>query len=180
MKTENLTIDRRYGRILFETAKESDALDTVLEELTTLRGVYQEVPDMGNLLTDERLTASEKEQLFATLANQFGETVSNFLRVVFNNRRMQEIPQMISEFNFFYHEDKGVLVADVTSAVELTEEQSKQVEEKIAKSFDYDQVILEKHIDPEILGGLIIKAANKVIDSSVKKQLTTMHKQIVK
>lgn len=180
MKTENLTIDRRYGRVLFEAAKESNELETVFEELKTLRDVYQDVPDMGSLLSDKRLATRDKEQLFATLENQFSNKVSEFLKVVFNHGRMLEIPQMISEFNFFYHEDKGVLVAEVISAEELTDEQCKQMEAKIAKIFECEQVVLSKSVDPELIGGFIIKAANKILDSSVKKQLATMHKQIVK
>lgn len=180
MKTENLTIDRRYGRVLFEAAKESDSLDAVFEEITTLDNVYKDVPEMGALLTDKRLTTPDKEQLFSTLENKFGEIVSRFLRVVYNHGRMTEIPQIISEFNFFYHNDKGVLVAEVISATELTEEQCKKIEAKIAEKFECDKVILDKSVDPDLLGGFIIKAANKVIDSSVKRQLATMHQQLVK
>lgn len=180
MKTENLTIDRRYGRVLFETAKESQELETVFEELNVLRDVYNDEPELGKLLSDKRLKTLEKEQLLSTLTSQFTDKVAKFITVVFNHGRMMEMPQIISVFNDFYHSDKGVLVAEVISAEALTTEQCEQLEVKIAQLFDCQKVVLEKTIDPDILGGFIIKTANKILDNSVKKQLTMMHKQIVK
>ncbi|WEG74092.1 ATP synthase F1 subunit delta [Vagococcus intermedius] len=180
MKTENLTIDRRYGRVLYETAKEEKHLDETYQELVVLRDVYEDVPELGQILSDDRLEPFEKVEILHDLDKDFSETVSKFLRVIYEYGRMQEIPQIIEEFEFLYYENKGILLADVTSAIELSDKQDEKLKEKIAKSFDYETVILRKKVDPNILGGLVITAAHKVIDNSVRTQLASMHKELLK
>ncbi|MBP1044175.1 F0F1 ATP synthase subunit delta [Vagococcus sp. BWB3-3] len=180
MKTENLTIDRRYGKVLYDTSKEEHQLDEIHEELVALREIYEEVPELGRILSDDRLEPFEKVDILHELDKDFGETVSKFLRVIYEYGRMAEIPQIIDEFEHFYYDNKGILVAEVTSAVELTDEQSERIEAEIAKRYDYKKVKLKKKIDPDILGGLIVSANHKVIDNSVKKQLDAMHKELLK
>lgn len=180
MKTENLTIDRRYGRVLYETAKEEKHLDQTHDELVALREIYEDVPELGRILSDDRLEPFEKVDILHELDKEFSETISKFLRVIYEYGRMDEVPQIIEEFEFLYYENKGILVADVTSAVPLTDEQVTNVEAEIAKNFGYQKVILRSKVDPDILGGLIVNAAHKVIDNSVKKQLETMHKELLK
>lgn len=180
MKTKSITIDRRYGKVLYDTSREEHHLDEIHEELMALREIYEEVPELGHILSDDRLEPFEKVDILHELDKDFGDTVSKFLRVIYEYGRMDEIPQIIDEFEHFYYDNKDILVAEVTSAVELTNEQTQKIEVEVAKRYDYQKVLLRKKIDPDILGGLIVSADHKVIDNSVRKQLNAMHKELLK
>lgn len=180
MKTENLTIDRRYGKVLYDTSQEEHHLDETHQELMALREIYEEVPELGKILSDDRLEPFEKVEILHELDKDFGDTVSKFLRVIYEYGRMTEIPQIIDEFEHFYYDNKGILLAEVTSAVELTETQAQRLEVEIAGKYDYKKVQLKRKVDPEILGGLIVSANHKVIDNSVRKQLDAMHTELLK
>ena len=180
MKTENLTIDRRYGKVLYDTSREEHHLDETFEELMALREIYIEVPELGRILSDDRLEPFEKVEILHELDKDFGDTVSKFLRVIYEYGRMDEIPQIIDEFEHFYYDNKGILIAEVTSAIDLTEAQVAKLEVEIAARYGYKQIKLKQKVDPDILGGLIVSANHKVIDNSIKRQLATMHTELLK
>lgn len=180
MKSENLVIDRRYGKVLYDTSREEHHLDEIHGELMALREIYEDVPELGRILSDDRLEPFEKVEILHELDKDFGETVSKFLRVIYEYGRMDEIPQIIDEFEHFYYDNKGILIAEVTSAIEITDEQAQRLEVEIAKRYDYKKVKLKRKVDPDILGGLIVSANHKVIDNSVRKQLEAMHTELLK
>ncbi|EST90619.1 ATP synthase F1 subunit delta [Vagococcus lutrae] len=179
MKTENIVVDRKYGRILYEIAKKENQIEAIHDELLVLRDIYKEVPEIGQILTDDRLAAFEKADILHELDREFGETISKFLRVIYEYGRMNEIPEIIDEFEFFYYEDKGILVADVTSVVSLSEDEITRLKEEVKAMTDAEKVIIREKLDPSILGGLIVQVDHKMIDNSVKKQLKEMHKELL-
>ncbi|MGX7058731.1 ATP synthase F1 subunit delta [Vagococcus humatus] len=180
MKIDNLIADRKYGKALFEIAKENKMIDEVYQELLDLRAVFVEVPDLGLILSDDRLESFEKIDILHELDKDFSDVVSKFIYVIYDYGRMKEMPGIIDEFENLYYENKGILIVDVVSAVELTDEESKDLEERTVKLYEVNQVILRKKVDPSILGGLIIQANHRVIDNSVKKQLDDMHRELLK
>ena len=180
MKSENLTIDRRYGKVLFDTSREEHHLDEIHEELMVLREIYEEVPDIGRILSDDRLEPFERVEILHELDKDFGDTISKFLRVIYEYGRMTEIPQIIDEFERFYYDNKGILVAEVTSALPLTADQIERLEAQLAQKYEYKKVNLKQKVDPEILGGLIVSANHKIIDNSVRRQLENMHTDLLK
>ncbi|MGX6978707.1 ATP synthase F1 subunit delta [Vagococcus elongatus] len=179
MKTEALVAGRRYGKILYETAKKENNIESVHDEILVLREIFEDVPELGNILSDDRLEPFEKVDILHELDKEFGDTVSKFLHVIYEYGRMSEIPDIINEFEFFYYQDKGVLVADVTSAVALTEVQEEALAEKIRVMTNSEKVILRQSVDPDILGGIIVNANNRLLDSSVATKLKEMHRELL-
>ena len=179
MKAENLIADRRYGRVLYETAKEANTIESIHDELATLKEVFLDVPQLGNILSDDRLEPFEKVDILHELEKDFSDTVSKFLRVIYEYGRMSEIVEIIDEYEYFYYQDKGILIADVTTVVEITPEQESALAEKIRVMTDSEKVILRKKIDPTILGGMIVNANHRLIDNSVTTRLKEMHKELL-
>lgn len=179
MKTEALVAGRRYGKILYETAKKENKIESVHDEIMVLREIFDEVPELGNILSDDRLEPFEKVDILHELDKEFGDTVSKFLHVIYEYGRMREIPDIINEFEFFYYQDKGILVADVTSAIPLSEAQEEALTEKIRVMTNSEKVILRKSVDPDILGGIIVNANNRLLDSSVATKLKEMHRELL-
>ena len=102
-----------------------------------------------------------------------GTVVANFIKVVARNGRLFALPTIIASFRALAAKARGEVVADVTSAVPLNSAQiaslSDTLKAKIGKT-----VTLQEHVDPSLIGGLIVKVGSQMIDSSLKTKLTAM------
>lgn len=178
MKLDKYTVGRRYGKALFELAIDSNQSEEVYQELLSLRAIYQEVPDLGNVLSDVRLEGNEKRSIMDNLVSGYEGLVKNFLEVVFNYNRMDDLPFMIDEYERRYDEENGLLLGTVTTAVPLTDEQAEQLANNFAKTMNYQKVELTRKIDSSIIGGAIVEANHRVIDGSIRTQLENLRNQL--
>lgn len=180
MKLDKFTVGKRYGKALFELARERQSTKEVYAELLKLREIYGLVPDLGNILSDVRLEPHEKDQIFANLVQGFTGLVHDFLQVVYNYNRMNDCLLMIDEYERLYDEENGLILGTVTTAVPLTEKQHDNIEKKVADLLGYKKAELQNIIDQEIVGGVIVEANHRVIDGSVSTQLIKLRNILTK
>lgn len=180
MKLDKYTIGKRYGKALFELASEKGAAQAIYQELLTLKEIFYQVPDLGEILSDVRLEPYEKDVIMEKLTSGFDGLMKNFLYVVYNYGRMSDILLMIDEYEYRYDEHQRIILGTVTTAVPLTKEQHQTLEEKAAALLGYETAHLINLIDPKIIGGVVIEANHKVIDGSIYKQLETMQQLLLK
>ncbi|MBE9896936.1 F0F1 ATP synthase subunit delta [Enterococcus casseliflavus] len=178
MKLDKFTVGKRYGKALFELAMEEQRLTEVYQELLTLRQIYQEIPTFGQIVTDNRLDLHEKRQLVDQLLKGFEGLVRNFLEIVYEYDRMNDLLLIIDEYERRYDEYQGLVLGTITTAVALSAEQKSKIEKQIADKLGYKQAQLKETIDPTILGGVIVEANHQVIDGSIKSQLDYLRQKI--
>ncbi|MBV7389095.1 MULTISPECIES: ATP synthase F1 subunit delta [Enterococcus] len=171
MKLDKYTVGKRYGKALFELAEEGSETDAVYQSLIILDGVFDEIPDLGNILTDVRLTGDEKEAIMNRLLQNFDGLVKNFLKVVFDYNRIDDVPFMIEEFNRRYDIKNKIAEGTITTAVAITPEKKAEIEAKVAEVFGYQKALLKPLIDESILGGVVVEANHRVLDGSLASQL---------
>ncbi|KAF1295748.1 ATP synthase F1 subunit delta [Enterococcus sp. JM4C] len=180
MKLDKYTVGKRYGKALFNLAMEEQAIEDIYQQLLSLRAVYAELPDLGNILSDTRLEPNEKRVVMDKLVCHYQGTMRNFLEVVFNYSRMDDLLLMIDEYEHRYGEYKGLVTGVATTAVPLSEEQKVQLEVKIAQHLGYGEAKLVNKVDPSIIGGVVVEANHQVIDGSIGKQLEKITRLIKK
>ncbi|EHR4739516.1 F0F1 ATP synthase subunit delta [Enterococcus faecalis] len=180
MKLDKYTVGKRYGKALFELAVEKNQAEAIYQELLTLREVYHQVPGIGDILSDDRIEPYEKDSIMEKLVTGFSEMMQNFLRVVYEYRRMYDLLLMIDEYERRYDEHQGLILGSVTTAIPLSKEQHQAMEEKAAQLLGYEQAHLVNLIDPSIVGGVVIEANHQVIDGSIRKQLEHMQQKLLK
>ncbi|WP_461198172.1 ATP synthase F1 subunit delta [Enterococcus sp. N249-2] len=178
MKLDKFTVGKRYGKALFELAIDEQRLTEVYQELMTLRQVYQELPEFGQIMTDNHLDIHEKRKLFDQLLNGFDGLVKNFLEIVYEYNRMDDLLMIIDAYERRYDEYQGLVIGTVTTAVALSEAQKAAIEAQIAQKLGYKKAHLETVVEPEILGGVIVEANHQVIDGSIKSQLDYLRQQM--
>lgn len=178
MKLDKMTVGKRYGKALYELAVEQQKTDEVYQELLKLRDVFKGIPDLGNILSDVRLTIDEKRSIMDRLTEHFDGIVKNFLNVAYEYNRVDSIPLMIDEYERRYDDDTGLVLGTVTTAVPLSDEQLTKLEVKVADIFGYEKATLTPMIDPKIIGGVIVEAQHRVIDGSIATQLERMRTAI--
>lgn len=179
MKLDKYIIGKRYGKALFELAVKNEELDSVYQDLLKIREIYHEIPDLGEILSDVRLALYEKDELVEQLLQGFEVTVQNFLSVVYDYSRMNDLLLMIDEYERRYDEHKRLLLGTVVTAVPLTKDQHQLVEKRAADLLGYEKANLINLIEPKIIGGVIIEANNKVIDGSIHKKLEQIKTMLV-
>ena len=130
------------------------------------------------MLCDVRLEPHEKREIMDKLVSGYDGIVKNFLEVVYEYNRMDDLLFMIEEYERRYDELQGLLLGSVTTAVPLSDEQPIQLEKNVAKTMDYQSVELKQIVDSSIIGGAIVEANHRVIDGSIRTQLEKMRNQL--
>ena len=144
MKLDKYTVGKRYGKALFELAVEKNQAEAIYQELLTLREVYHQVPGIGDILSDDRLEPYEKDSIMEKLVTGFSEMMQNFLRVVYEYRRMYDLLLMIDEYERRYDEHQGLILGSVTTAIPLSKEQHQVIDGSIRKQLEHMQQKLLK------------------------------------
>ena len=121
------TVAKTYGKALYSEALQLNSVSEIYQEMLQLREVYRQVPDLGDILTDDRLSVYEKVNIVKDLENSFSDAVAKFIHTVDDYGRMDEMPQIIDEFEHLYYEQFGIIVVDVTTAVALNMDQITQL-----------------------------------------------------
>ncbi len=160
-----------YSEALFEVAVEMDRLEEINKELKFVSDIFQEHPMFFKIFVTPRICKEERKKTIEDVfASNVSEQVLNFLRILIDKRREMIIHDIYHTFSEMADERLGIVNAVVESAVELDDKEKERLREKINKMTG-NTVRLECVVHPEILGGIIVKMGDKVIDGSVKSKL---------
>ena len=170
-----------YSDALFELALEKNELDQVAQEIQVLKDTFAENTDLLQYLNHPKVSNEEKIQTIETIFKErFSDTTVGFLVIVVTKNRYNEIDAIIEYFLEEVREYRKIGKASVTSATALTDEQKQKIEAKLLGSTDYVEFIMEYIIDPSIIGGLIIRIGDRIVDSSIKSKIEVMKKDLMK
>lgn len=165
----------RYASALFELAKEASQVSEVESDLAKFQTMYDESEDLRRLVRSPVLAAEEQSTAIAALLGKagIGGLAANFFKLIAANRRLFAAADMIKAYRALAAEARGEVPAEVTSAIPLSDDQMKALKETLKASVGKD-VTLSTHIDPGLLGGLIVKVGSRMIDSSLRTKLQNM------
>ncbi len=168
-------IARPYAAALFDLAKSENSVEAVEQGLDRLMALANESPDFSRFLRSPVINAEEKlVAMHAVLERAKPHTtVGDFVKVVARNGRLFALPTIIAVFKQMAAGHRGEVSAEVTSATPLNDKQrgalAQTLKDKIGKT-----VTLTEHVDPSLIGGLVVKVGSRMIDSSLKTKLTAM------
>ena len=174
-------VSKTYGEALFEVAVEDGTLDSMLEEVEAVLEVLKSNEEYISILNHPRIPIEEKVSM---IEEAFKEKVSDelvgFLVTITEKGRFAEIESILSYFIERVWEEKKIGVACVTSATELSEQQKKDIEEKLLATTSYVEFRMNYDVDKSLIGGMVIRIGDRVVDSSVKTKLETMARELSK
>ena len=174
----SLIIAQKYSKALIEVAQESQQLEAVLAEVAAFDQVIQST-DLQAFLVDVAYSDDKKHQVIESLQNASSDIFKNFLTILVKNQRMALLPVIIKEIRHQADSLFKISDVDVTSAIALSDAQLSKLETTIKSKFDLNEVTIKNTVDTSILGGVIINARGKIIDASIKSQLTKIAKSII-
>ena len=163
----------RYAGALFELAKEQGALPQVEAELNTFQSLLDSSEDLRRLVRSPVFSAKDQAKaLAAVLAKTgIGGLTANFLGLVARNRRLFAAADIVKAFRALAARSRGETPAEVTSAVALNDEQVALLKETLKATVGKD-VQLATRVDPNLLGGLVVKIGSRMVDSSLRTRLS--------
>ncbi|WP_119326969.1 ATP synthase F1 subunit delta [Companilactobacillus musae] len=179
MSLSKKQVGKRYSKALYEVAEEQNSVDEMLADLKSLKTVYEENPSLSFALAGRSISRTEKLKILETLKSQFNELMQDFLGLVFENNRMDCITEIADAFIEKFDEDNGIVEATVTTTIDLDEAQTQNLESVVKKRFSVNKVNLTKIVDPSIIGGVIIRVGDQVVDGSVVKRFNDIKKTLL-
>jgi F-type H+-transporting ATPase subunit delta len=180
-RLENNKVAARYAKALFDSVLESGETEKVAKDLEAVNQLLQQVPSLVSFMENPGLPLADK---LALLSEQFEKSVSPWvsrtLKLLVENGRFNVFPQLVHWFTEYWHQHENVTRAEVVTAVELEAELKKRIQKTLESVLGYRQVEVQNRVEPGILGGVIIKVQDRVIDGSYVGRLEEMRKHLVK
>ena len=165
----------RYASALFELARDERQLEAVGASLATLRQSLRESDDLRELTTSPLIAREDALNGITAAAGamQLDPITSNFLGVLAQNRRLTQLGAIIRAFNMLAAHHRGETTAEVTSAHPLTDDQVAALRTNLTARIGRE-VSVDLHVDPTILGGLVVKVGSQMIDGSIRTKLNSL------
>ncbi len=169
------SLQGRYASALFELASEHGTVTAVEGDLDRIGEALKASPDLAALIRDPQVSREAAARAVDGVAGLLGLSplTRNFLGVMAGNRRLSALPETIRAFAAIAAAQRGEVTAEVTSAHPLTDDQIAQLSARL-KAREGKEVKIKASIDPELLGGLVVRIGSRQIDGSIRTRLNTL------
>jgi F-type H+-transporting ATPase subunit delta len=171
-------VHRTYARSLFEPAKEVGRLGEVRQELGDFVETLHEVPELAEILRNPQLDRRAKLAAVDAVAGNSDPLVVNLLRLLIEKGRGGEIEEVGEEFERLAAHEEGQLSVELTTAIELSEEEARSIVEQIQRSSGRT-VEATRSVDPDLIGGIVLQAGSLRVDGSVRGRLERLERELV-
>ncbi len=173
-------VSQTYGEALFEVAMEEQKADIFLTEAQDILATLEQNPELDKLMKHPKISKQDKEQVLEEIfKGQLSEEMTGFMKLLVNKERYNELPKILEFLIDRIKEEKKIGVAFVTTAVELSEEKKQSVKARLLQTTQYKEMEMNFSVDESLIGGMVIRIKDRVVDSSVRTQLEEMKKQLL-
>jgi ATP synthase F1 delta subunit len=168
-----------YARSLFEVAKDSDKLDDIREQLGAFADALDESHELQVFFFSPYFSTQEKEEGLGKAVTGADPVFMNFLALLIENHRMPVLFRVRRAYEDLWREENKLLPVQITSAVELDKNTVKEIGDRIADQTGR-KIDLAAEVEPDILGGIVVRVGNSVLDASVRNRLEQLRKQVAR
>lgn len=168
-----------YCNALFEIAIEKNEVEKLSKEAEQFITIWKDHQELSGLINNPAIKTEKKQKLLKDIfTNRLSSDFMGFLIIMTQKGRQYEIAEAVDTFINVTREYMGIGDVCVTSAVELSILQKHKVEKQLLKITGYDSLRVHYGKDPMLLGGMVIKIGNKVIDGSIRTQVEKLTKSL--
>jgi F-type H+-transporting ATPase subunit delta len=168
-----------YARSLFEVAHEQDKLDVIREQLGAFSDALSEDRDLQVFFFSPYFATKEKQDGLERVVSDADPVIINFLKLLIEKHRMPALFRIRASYDALWEKENRLLPVHITSAVELDNAIVKQLGDRIADQTDR-KVNVSADVDPDILGGIVVRVGNSVLDASVRNRLEQLRRQVAR
>ena len=172
-------VSKTYGDALFELALEADKLDLFLEEVKAVAEAMEQNEDLTRLMNHPKIVKEEKMKLIEDIfKGNVSDELVGLMRMVVEKGHYNELGSIFLYFINQVKEYKNIGTAYVTAPLPLSDEQKAAVEKRLLETTKYVEFEMHYDVDAALIGGLVIRIGDRVVDSSVKNKLTSLTREL--
>ena len=172
-------VAKTYGDALFTLALEENKTDVLYAEVESLQDILKDNPELKALMNHPKITRDEKLKVVEDVfKGRLDDELTGFLVLLLKKDRYSELDAILEYFTAKVKEYKGIGVAFVTSAVELKDSQKDEIKNKLLSTTDYRQMEMHYVVDKDVIGGVVIRLGDKVVDSSIRTRLENIKREL--
>jgi F-type H+-transporting ATPase subunit delta len=166
-----------YARSLFEVARDQGKLDELREQLGQFADALDSNRELAVFFFSPYFSTKEKQEGLARMLDGADETFVNFLELLIENHRMPVIFRTRQQYERMWERENELLPVDITSAIELDAETTEGLGRSIGERAGR-KVKLAAHVDPDILGGIVLRVGNSILDASIRNRLEQLRRHV--
>jgi F-type H+-transporting ATPase subunit delta len=166
-----------YSRSLFEVAQERDELDEVREQLGGIADALEENRDLQVFFFSPYFSTNEKKEGLQKAVSGLSETMENFLELLLEKHRMPVLFRVRRQYDALWEEENKLLPVQVTSAIELDEKTVSDLGDRVGEQTGRKVEVTAK-VDPDILGGIVLRVGNSILDASIRARLEQLRTRV--
>jgi ATP synthase F1 delta subunit len=168
-----------YARSLFEVAQEQKKLETVRDQLGEFADALDENRELQVFFFSPYFSTQEKKDGLKKAVSGTEDIFENFLELLIEKHRMPAVFRVRRELDRLWEQENQLLPVEVTSAIELDKQTVKQIGDRIGEQTG-QKVELSAKVEPDILGGIVVRVGNSIIDASIRARLEQLRKQVAR
>ena len=174
-------VSNTYGDALFELALEENRLDSMNEEVLAVAEAIRENPDLTGVMNHPKIDKEDKVKLIEDIfKGRVSDELVGLMRMIVEKDHYKEIESVFAYFIDKVKEYKNIGTAYVTSAMELSDGQKAAVEKKLLETTKYVKFEMHYEVDAGLIGGMVIRIGDRVVDSSIKTKLYNLTRDLSK
>jgi F-type H+-transporting ATPase subunit delta len=166
-----------YSRALFEVAKERGVLDEVRDQLDAFTKAMATSRELQTFFFSPSFSTDEKKEGLKRAVTGAEPVLMNFLEALIERHRMPAIFRIRARYEDLWDDERDLLLVEVTSAVPLDKSTVGEIGDRIGKQTKRT-VELSSKVDPDILGGIVLRVGNRILDASIRNRLEQLRKQV--
>ena len=166
---------------MFELAVEENKVDDLLTEIGQLKEILDDNDEFEKLMTHPKINKEEKLKVVTDVfKGRISDELLGFITIIVSKDRYQDIDDILEYFLTEVKRYKGIGVATVTTAVPLKEEQCKKIEQRLLDTTDFKSMEMHYKEDAALIGGMVIRIGDRVVDSSISTKLSELQKELLR
>jgi F-type H+-transporting ATPase subunit delta len=168
-----------YARSLFEVAREHDKLDVLREQLGQVADAIASNRELQTFFFSPYFSTEEKQDALERVLDGADEILMNFLGLLIEKHRMPVIFRIRQQYERLWEEENRTLPVEITSAIELDEATTASLGKAIGERTGR-KIMLASRVDPDILGGIVVRVGNSILDASIRNRLEQLRKHVAR
>jgi F-type H+-transporting ATPase subunit delta len=168
-----------YAQALFEATREREEIEETLENLNEFLDVLHESDELREFFYGTHIPESQKRRAIDALTEEMTTSTRNFLKILIDNGRTEVLEDVVPRYEDLVEEYQGKVEVKLTTAVELSEEMLDRFKSRLGEILDGREVMLETYVDPNLVGGAVVRVEEKQIDGSVRGQLQGLRQKML-
>ncbi|CAN5525019.1 MAG: ATP synthase F1 subunit delta [Actinomycetota bacterium] len=168
-----------YAEALFQAARDREEVEKTLEDMKDFDAAVAENEELRLFFFGGQVPESQKRKAIDSLAEDMTASARNFLKVLSDNDREESLHEITLRYEELVKEHLGKVEVNVTTAVELSDEEREKLKERLAKMLEGKEVVLDTNVNPDLLGGAVFRFGGTMFDGSVRGRLASLREEML-